>query len=227
LTRLTIASRDQDHYRTLTVSNPRVPDRSEAILGHGPSPLPGLLEGIALLERNGADVIVIPCNTAHYWLDELEAATRVPILSIFDAVGRDLERFGVKSGAIGILGTPGTVKSGIYQRHLAAVGYSTLEPTEQELANDVEPAIRAVKAGDIEAGTRFAVRAVDALEAKGAIAIVLGCTELPLAVSEIRSAAGAPIIDSTASLARASIEWAAAHEAAAPAAVGEMLSDPA
>jgi aspartate racemase len=221
LTRLTIAARDQDHYRTLTISNPRVPDRSQAILGHGPSPLPGLLDGIGLLERNGVDLIVIPCNTAHYWLDSLAAATRVPILSIFDAVGRDLERLGVKSGAIGILGTPGTVKSGIYQRRLAAAGYSTLEPDEQALSSDVEPAIRAVKAGDIEAGTRFAHRAVEALEAKGAIAIVLGCTELPLAVSQARSA-GALIIDSTASLARASIAWAAAREAATPPALAAV-----
>ena len=116
LTRLTPALSDQDHYRTLVFSNPRVPDRSQAILGRGASPLPDMLEGIALLERNGVDVIVIPCNTAHYWLSELEAATHIPILSIFEAVRRDLAHLGIISGAVGILGTHGTIKSG----HLSA-----------------------------------------------------------------------------------------------------------
>src|ERR1700736_2033672 len=116
LVRLTFASCDQDHYRSLVVSNPRLPDRSQAILGYGASPLPGLLEGVALLERNGADVIVIPCNSPHYSLRELEAAPRVPILSIFEAVCPGIGRLTRGSGAIGVLGTPGVIKSGIYQR---------------------------------------------------------------------------------------------------------------
>jgi aspartate racemase len=223
LTRMTLASRDQDHYRSLIVSNPRLPDRSQAILGHGASPLPGLLDGVALLERNGADVIVIPCNTAHYWLNSLEAATSVPILSIFEAVRRDLELLQINSGAIGILGTPGTIKSGIYQRRLAAAGYATLEPGEEALMNDVEPAIRAIKAGEIEAAARLAQRAVEALEAEGAVAIVLGCTELPLAVGQARTQGGVPIIDSTASLARSCIDWASARAAAPLPSVAAVL----
>jgi aspartate racemase len=215
LARLTLASCDQDHYRSLIVSNPRLPDRSQAILGHGASPLSGLLEGIALLERNGVDVIVIPCNTAHYWLPELEAATRVPILSIFEAVRRDLERLQINSGAIGILGTPGTIRSGIYQRHLAAAGFAALEPDDEALATYVEPAIRAIKAGQIEAATRLAYRAIEQLEAHGAAAIVLGCTELPIAVTQTRTETGVPVIDSTAALAGACIRWALTRAAPA------------
>jgi aspartate racemase len=209
LAQVTRASCDQDHYRSLIVSNPRLPDRSRAILGHGASPLPGLLEGVALLEKNGVDVIVIPCNTSHYWLSELEAATPIPILSILEAVRRDLERLQIGSGAIGILGTPGTLKSGIYQRHLTAAGFATLVPGDEALATFVEPAIRAVKAGQIGAAMQLAHRAVEHLEAHGVAAIVLGCTELPIAVTRSNAQAGAPIIDSNASLARACIDWAA------------------
>lgn len=208
LAQLTVANCDQDHYRSLVYSNPRLPDRSQAILGDGPSPAPGLLEGLALLERNGVDVIVIPCNTAHYWLSELEAATRVPILSIFEAVRRELDRLQISSGAIGVLGTPGTIKSGIYQRDLAAAGFETIEPCDEELSAFVEPCIRAVKAGQIDAAARLASRAVDHLEGRRAAAIVLGCTELPIAVRQAASAGRAPIIDSTAALATACVDWA-------------------
>ena len=204
----TAAACDQDHYRALLYSNPRVPDRSKAILGLGPSPLPGLLEGLALLERNGVDVIVIPCNTAHYWLHELEAAAHVPVLSIFEAVRRDLERLQIRSGAIGVLGTPGTIKSGIYQRDLKAAGYETIEPDDEALSTFVEPCIRAIKAGQIEAAVRLGRHAVAHLEGRRATAIVLGCTELPIAISESTSAGGMPIIDSTASLAAACVAWA-------------------
>ncbi len=213
LARLTLASCDQDHFRSLVVSNPRLPDRSQAILGHGPSPLPGLLEGVALLERNGVDVIVIPCNSAHYWLGELEAATRVPILSIFEAVRLDLARLQMSSGAVGVLGTPGTIKSGIYQRHLAAAGFATVEPDDETLATYVEPAIRAVKSGKVEAATRLAYRAIEQLESQGAAAIVLGCTELPIAVNRASTETGAPVIDSTTSLAGACIDWASTRAA--------------
>jgi aspartate racemase len=212
LARLTLASCDQDHFRSLVVSNPRLPDRSQAILGCGPSPLPGLLDGVALLERNGVDVIVIPCNSAHYWLGELEAATRIPILSIFEAVRLDLARLQIR-GAVGVLGTPGTIKSGIYQRHLAAAGFATVEPDDETLATYVEPAIRAVKSGQIEAATRLAYRAIEQLEVLGAAAIVLGCTELPIAVNRARTETGAPVIDSTTALAGACIDWASTRAA--------------
>jgi aspartate racemase len=211
LTRLTPASSDQDHYRTLVFSNPRAPDRSQAILGRGASPLPDMLDGIALLERNGVDVIVIPCNTAHYWLSEIEAATMVPILSIFEAVRSELTRLGIVSGAIGILGTHGTVKSGIYQRHLAAAGFRTIEPDDEALRTFVEPAIRAVKAGQIELASGLAYRAVEQLKAEGAEAIILGCTELPIAVRRTRMEKGFPIVDSTVSLAAACVAWASAR----------------
>jgi aspartate racemase len=211
LAQQTDAACDQDHFRALLYSNPRVPDRSQAILGLGPSPLPELLEGVALLERNGVDVIAIPCNTAHYWLREIEAATRVPVLDIFDAVRRALAQLEIRSGAIGILGTPGTIKSGIYQRHLRAAGFETAEPDDETLSAVVEPCIRAIKAGQIDIATPLARDAVADLERRGVAAIVLGCTELPIAVDAAVSPGGAPIIDSTSSLAAACIAWAASR----------------
>src|SRR5260370_37116648 len=82
LTELAQGARDQDHVRSLVYCNSKILDRSDAILQRGASPLPELLASVALLERNGVDVIVIPCNTAHYWLPQSRAATRVPVLAI-------------------------------------------------------------------------------------------------------------------------------------------------
>jgi aspartate racemase len=205
---LTSASCDQDHYRSLVYSNPRIPDRSQAILGEGPSPLPELLEGVMTLARNGADIIAIPCNSAHHWLDELVAATRVPIISICDAVLRDLILRGIRTGAIGILGTRGTIRSGIYQERLRLSGFASVEPTDAELSKWVEPTIRAVKAGEIDVARSHLRRAIEALETRGAEAIVLGCTELPIAVDRSLSETSTPLIDSTRSLAAACIAWA-------------------
>ncbi|MBV8474156.1 MAG: aspartate/glutamate racemase family protein [Hyphomicrobiales bacterium] len=207
LVQLTPATRDQDHFRSLVFSNPHVHDRSHAILGQGLSPLPQLLAGVGVLERNRVDVIAIPCNSSHYWLDELRAATPIPFLSILAAVRGELERRGV-SGAVGLMATSGTVKSGIYQRHLAQAGFDTVEPDDEEQRGLVEASIRAVKAGRVEEGAQLARSAVARLEARGARAIVLGCTELPIIVPEAATAVGSPIVNSTAALAAECVAWA-------------------
>ena len=82
----TPAQKDQDHLQVIINSNPKVPDRTAAILGRGPSPVPAMVAGIEALERAGAGFVIIPCVSAHVFLDALRAAVRLPILSIFDAV---------------------------------------------------------------------------------------------------------------------------------------------
>jgi aspartate racemase len=201
------ARSDQQHCRSLVYSNPLLPDRSDAILNRGPSPLGGLLDGLALLDGCGADVIVMPCNTAHYWLSDLVSATPTPILSIVDAVTAALRDSGLRSGRVGLLGTEGLLRSGLYQGSLSAVGFAVVEPTRAELAELVEPAIRAIKAGDIDGASRPIARAIAALEERDVAAIVLGCTELPLAVTGRSSARGTPLVDSTRALALACLAW--------------------
>lgn len=208
---LTQAACDQDHCRSLVYSNPHIPDRSQAILSDGPSPLPGLLDGIAILGRCGADVIAIPCNTAHYWLRELASATDIPIISIVEAVAQELRRQGLTSGRVGVLGTLGLLQSGVYQSGLAALGFDAVVLSQVESARLVEPAIRAVKAGQI-GGAEASIRlAIDAIRTQGVVAVVLGCTELPLAATVSTEAGTIPVIDSTKALAAACVAWAARH----------------
>lgn len=211
IVRLTDARNDQDHHRCLTYTNPHLPDRSTAIMGRGASPLPGLLGGLRLLDGCGVDVIAIPCNTAHFWLDDLRAATGTPILSIVDAVASDLRRRGLGSGRIGILGTPGTMKSGVYERGFAGTHFEPIALAECDSRLWVEPAIRAVKAGRIDEARPALERAIEQLERAAVSAVVLGCTELPLAMPDAASRGGTPLVDSTRALAAACVRWAEAR----------------
>lgn len=217
LTELTPASRDQDHIPVLVYSNPQVPDRSTAIMGKGESPLPALLDGIARLQDGGAQAIAIPCNTAHYWYDEMEAKSRVPILHIVGSVCDVLRGKGIAGGTVGVMGTAGTLHTGIYQGYLTRSGYAPVLPAEAEMAELVMPGIVAVKAGDLVTAKQMLSEAADRLITRGAQMVVLGCTEIPLALADASPEAAARYVDSTAALAQACLAWAQAEKGAAAA----------
>lgn len=200
-------ARDQDHPPLIVYSNPATPDRSAAITGVGPSPLPDLLEGIAFLERNGADAIVIPCNTAHFWLDDMRRAARVPILSILHAAAAAVASAPSSPRTIGVLGTEGMLKSGLYQNVLLESGYAVVVPRDEDLEHFVEPAIRAVKAGSFSLANTLAAKAASQVVADGAEAIVLGCTELPIAFDGAKLDQEWPVIDSSLALANLAHSW--------------------
>lgn len=217
--RATDASRDQDHPRFVAYSNPHTPDRSAAILAGGPSPLPHLIEGLRFLETAGVDAIVIPCNTAHYWLSEMQSAIGKPIISIFEGVTRALEQSGARR--IGVLGTAGTLASGLYQSELGRRGFEIFTPPVSEIETIVEPCIRAVKAGDLALARSLISSAVNGLARRGAEAVVLGCTELPVAAEAGLDEVSIPVIDSSAALARFLADWI---EAFVPDALGPALA---
>ena len=205
---LTPAESDQQHIPVLLCNDPAVPDRSAALMGNGPSPLPGMLRGIHTLLAGGVDCIAIPCNTAHLWFDELQAASSVRLLHIVESVVTDLRRQGVTHGKIGVLGTPATIATGLYQRHLRAAGYEPIEPTPAEVQRLCVPAIAAVKANRVEEAFGPAAEGICLLAQRGAKAVVLGCTELPLAVPPARRDEFEMVLtDSIDALARQAIAW--------------------
>ncbi|AEG92489.1 aspartate/glutamate racemase family protein [Ramlibacter tataouinensis] len=215
LVALTPAGRDQDHVPALLCNDPRIPDRSSARLGQGEDPLQAMLAGLRLLERAGASLIAIPCNTAHLWYEQMARRTRVPLLHIVEAVCDDLERLGARD-PIGLMGTPATLKLGLYQEPLRARGYEVIVPDELGLAQCVA-AIAAVKANRPAEAFEPAAACIRALVARGARAVVLGCTELPLAVPhDRRDEFGAVLTDSIDALARAALARCG-REAAVPA----------
>jgi aspartate racemase len=209
LTLLTPAMRDQDHIPAVLWSDPRVPDRSAARIAGGADPLPALLRGIRGLEAAGCGAIAIPCNTAHGWFDAMQAATPLPILHIVDAAADELARLGVAEGRIGVMGTAGTLAMRLYQQRLEARGYRCLVPTPAEMETLVTPAIAEVKANRMAPAHPPLAEAAARLVARGARAVVLGCTELPLGIAA-GPALPFPVCDTLDALARAAIGWARA-----------------
>lgn len=207
LTLLTPADRDQDHIPAVLWSDPRVPDRTAARLDGGEDPLPHLLRGIAGLEAAGCGAIAIPCNTAHGWFAQMQAATRLPILHIVHAAVAELRAQGIAGGQVGVMGTAGTLAMGLYQEQLAASGYGCLQPSPEEMVRQVSPAIALVKANRVAEAHGPLVEVAAALVRRGARAVVLGCTEIPLGVAAGPRPAF-PVVDTIDALARAAIRWA-------------------
>jgi aspartate racemase len=213
LVQLTAASNDQQHIPVLLCNDPRIPDRSSAYLNGTQSPLPAMLRGIRTLEQGGAGLLAIPCNTAHLWFDQLVAATSLPVLHIVQSVIHDLRRQGITQGTVGVMGTAATLQLGLYQTALEKAGYQPLllNPAETQ-AYCLEP-IRLVKQGQTEQAFAPAAQGVRLLAERGARAVVLGCTELPLAVPHAqRAGLGVVLTDSIDALALAAIQAIHARE---------------
>lgn len=208
LAQLTAASSDQHHIPVLLRNDPRIPDRSAARLHGGADPLPAMQEGMEFLARSGVACIAIPCNTAHLWFEELRNTVSVPVLHIAQAVIQDLRRKGIFSGKVGVMGTAATLQLGLYQSHLKVAGYQALVPEPDEIVHYCSVAIAQVKANELEAAFAPATAGIRALQSRGAAAVILGCTELPLAVAHHRrNSLGIPLIDSIDALALAAIDY--------------------
>ncbi len=207
LTAETPASRDQDHIPYVVWGVPQIPERPAAILNGGASPLPDMLNGIAKLKQAGARVVAIPCNTAHHWHDALVLSGGLPILHIADAVCDVLTENGITGGKIGLIGTEGTIQAGFFQKRFAARGLECLLSSRADQDQLVLPAIACVKAHDLQRAHRLAIQAVQNLLDNGACAVVLACTETPVAVEFAAHPAATHCIDATRALARACVAW--------------------
>jgi aspartate racemase len=204
--RLTPAKTDQEHLRVIIDNNPKIPDRSPAIVGTGEDPTPALVAGARTLQQAGADVIVIPCNTAHYFYERVQNAVSIPVLHIMEEVAATAREEVPTARVLGILATAAAVSSGLYARACARRGIEVVnpDPSGQQVVNR---AIYAVKGGqmgpEITAGLK---KIADGLVGRGAQALVLGCTELPFVLKpqDVR----VPLLDSNQILARAAVRFA-------------------
>jgi aspartate racemase len=203
----TPAASEQDHVPLLVSSLPRIPDRTAAFRGEGASPLEAIVSSGRRLVEGGAGLIVMPCNTAHIWFDGVQAALGLPMIHLADAAMDEVSAVTTEQASIGLLATDATIASGLYVNRAGRahrrIGW--LLPTAREMVESVMPGIAAVKAGDLPEGERLLAGAAQALVQRGATAVVLGCTEIPIVLDAVQIPV--PMIDATAALARRAMAW--------------------
>jgi aspartate racemase len=148
--------------------------------------LESLLKGCRLLERNKCKFIVIPCNTAHYWYDDLQKRINVPIINMPKEVFNVTKKQCKKNTKIGLLATEGTLKTGVYNRFFEKK-YQLILPNVKIQKEKVNKAIKFVKMGNIRAAEKSIKPAVNYLIKNKCKKIILGCTELPIAIFAFKS----------------------------------------
>ena len=204
--RNTKAEKDQDHIHILTDCNTNIPDRTGAILGNGEDPLPQMRTSAKLLERMGADLLIMPCNTAHYFYDGICDAVQLPVLHMPRETARYLKERGL--GKAAVFATDGTVRAGVYDRALREQEIEPVYPDRegQELLMTMIYAY--VKAGktDLSPIRTQTEALIEKMKAAGAQRMILGCTELPIAFTCLGLEEGTA--DPTRILARAAVRAA-------------------
>jgi len=148
--------------------------------------LKSLLKGCKLLEQNKCKFIVIPCNTAHYWFDDLQNKINIPIINMPKEVFRFTKKKCKKNSKVGLLATEGTLKTGVYKKFFEK-DYQLIEPSQKIQKLSVNKAIKLVKMGNVKAAAKAIKPAIDSLIKMKCKKIILGCTELPIAIFAFKS----------------------------------------
>lgn len=175
---MTKAGCDQEHINMLVFNDCDIPDRTAFITEKSPdNPLPVMVEDAKRLEAAGCEFVVIPCNTAHYFYDELEQAVEIPVVNIVEETIRYAKARVQDLSCVGIMATTGTIVTGTYQKYAERAGLSFAVPDEDEQDLLMQIIYDGVKAGKPVPRADFD-RVANHLRAKGAQCLLLGCTEL-------------------------------------------------
>ncbi|MBP1912721.1 cysteate racemase [Thermococcus stetteri] len=177
----TPAKRDQDHPRIIIYNNPKIPDRTTFILGRGEDPRPELIVSARKLEECGADFIIMPCNTAHYFAEDIRKAIRIPLVSMIDETAKVVKKMGLRK--VGLLATDGTIKGLVYHRALMEHGIQIAVPNKKDQELVMKAIYEGVKAGNLELGRELLLKVAKKLERR-ADGIIAGCTEVSVALRQ-------------------------------------------
>ncbi|WP_263772605.1 aspartate/glutamate racemase family protein [Propionivibrio soli] len=213
IVRSTPATRDQDHIKVVVEQNPQIPDRTANLIGDGADPTIAIYATCKRLEADEADIITIPCNTAHAFVERIQPYLSIPVVNMLRETAQYIRNHYGNCRMIGLLATNGTVASRVYHEALAAAGFDVLVPDDanQRCVMNAIYGTKGVKAGyttgecvdDLQ-------QAMASLVMRGAEVLILGCTELPLLQeqNEAFSIAGKSVVvlDPTLILARKCVE---------------------
>lgn len=201
----TPATCDQDHLRLIIDNNPKLPDRNAALAGMGPLPAKPMAAMARGLERAGADVLIIACNTAHAFISAVRAAVRIPVLDMVEETAIAARRRVPAGGKVGLVAADGCLASGLYQSALARRGLVavTLDPPRQASFMDLLYRLKAgQRADDLSPEMQ---RLTPELEMDTEL-LIAACTELPLLLPD--EGHSGPLLKSTDALVAATIRTA-------------------
>ncbi|MFW9874202.1 MAG: aspartate/glutamate racemase family protein, partial [Candidatus Thorarchaeota archaeon] len=187
LIKLKTTKTDQENLRFIHFCNPQIPDRTDFIVGKGPDPTPELIKTCLNLESSGADFLVIPCNTAHYFLPEIQESVNIPIIDMTKVLVKSVLEMNPNLRKIGILATTGSLIAGIYEKYFKTVGIEVVLPSSEDQETLVMSSIygrSGIKAGKKIIPKRKLTEIAYKLIESGAEALVLGCTEIPLVLKQ-------------------------------------------
>lgn len=201
---MTDAKSDQEHIHVLIDCNTNIPDRTKAILGRGKDPVPEMVRSGIRLQSMGADVLIIPCNTAHYFYDKITPFFDIPLLNMLELTAQEIKNRNI--GKIGLLASDGTITSRVYHTVLAEAGIDVIIPSPENQLSVMNVIYNGVKAANWAIDLTAFYTAIDELFEHGAEMLLLGCTELPVAFELFHI--DRPVIDPTTVLAAAAIQFA-------------------
>ena len=205
--RATKVQRDQDHHRVIIDSNAKIPDRTAAIRGKGPSPLPMLVETGLNLQKAGADFIIIPCNTAHYFHGDLQKKLKIPVLHMIRLSAEKTHARHPEVRKAGLLASDGTLMSRLYQESWEKHGIEIIEPGAETQRNVMKAIYQHIKRGDLEPGRKLLRDASLELIEAGAEAVICGCTEVSIVLHDGDLAV--PVLDPMQDVAEEAVRLAA------------------
>jgi aspartate racemase len=201
----TDAKKDQDHPHIIIDNYPAIPDRTAYLLGEGENPAPFLIESAKRLEAAGADMLCMPCNTAHYFAQDIKSEVTLPMVHIVEATRDAILNNLPNCKNVGLLATKGTFIGRVYHNILENSGIEIIDVPD-EIQNDVMNVIYSVKGGRADEVVPLLQIAVDRLQDMGAEALIGGCTEIPLVIGKAKCKA--EVIDPTLELAKAVVKRA-------------------
>ena len=203
---MTPARGDSDHVRMLVDNNPQIPDRQQAIHGDDSAVRSALLAAAQQLEASGADFLVMPCNTAHAFVDDAILSVAIPFVHIIKETVREIENKYPSVKNVGVLATDACLLAGVYQDELKATGKTAVLPGVED-QQECMSLIAAIKAGNTDKDVRQGMAELASrLVSNGAEAVIAGCTEIPLVLDN--SGIKAPLVSSTAVLAERTVAFA-------------------
>ncbi len=176
---------DQDYPKFILYNKSDTPKRPENLKKYY-NVLKALVNGCKLLEKNKCKMIVIPCNTAHYWYDDLKKKIKIPLFSMPQEVYFYTKKNCKKNSKIGLLSTEATIKTKVYSKYFNN-NFELIHPNNTIQKRYVNPAIKFVKQGKVNKASRTIQPAINYLKKVGCNKIILGCTELPIAVFAFKS----------------------------------------